>query len=123
MQTLLDLLRDIDIYMSQHAIYISKLERALENKEPFEHKTCRDCNFGKKFYQDIYPYIGDYDENIKEIILEIEKIHCEFHEIAAKIDTVNPKPEDIEIVKAMKDKSAKLFQELLKLKRKVLKGE
>ncbi|MGC8853250.1 MAG: hypothetical protein ACP5P0_06580, partial [Hydrogenobacter sp.] len=40
------LLKDMDLYISQHAIYINKMEKAIKNKEPFEHKDCRHCNFG-----------------------------------------------------------------------------
>ncbi len=117
---LLSLLRDLDIYISQHAIYISKLERVIENRQPFEHKTCRECSFGKKFYQEVYPHMEAYEDKIKELLHEVEKLHCDFHEIASKIDTQNPKPEDMEIIKKIKDHSARLFQLLLTLKREIL---
>ncbi len=120
---LLNLLRELDIYISQHAIYISKLERAISNKEPFEHKTCKDCAFGKKFYQEVYPSLGEYEEEIRSIILDIEKLHCEFHNIASEINTQNPSEEDLSKLNSVKELSTDLFQRLLSLKRFVLKGE
>ncbi|WPM32629.1 CZB domain-containing protein [Hydrogenobacter sp. T-2] len=118
---IISLLRDLDIYLSQHAIYISKLERAIESCQPFEHKTCRECAFGKRFYEEVYPYMEEYEDNIKEMLHEIEKLHCHFHEIASRIDTQNPKPEDVEIIKKAKEDSTHLFQLLLALKREILK--
>ncbi len=118
---LLSLLRDLDIYLSQHALYISKLERAIESGQPFEHKTCRECAFGKKFYEEVYTRMEEYEDEIKELLYEIEKLHCDFHEVASKIDTQNPKPEDMEIIKRIKEHSTRLFQLLLTLKREILK--
>jgi len=118
---LLSLLRDLDIYLSQHALYISKLERAIENRQPFEHKTCRECAFGKRFYEEVYPCMEEYEDKIKELLYEIEKLHCDFHEVASKINTQNPKPEDMEIIKKIKEHSTRLFQLLLTLKREILK--
>lgn len=122
MQELISLLKELDLYISQHAIYVSKLEKALERREPFEHKTCRECNFGRKFYSEIYPFLQDFKEHIRSLILEIEKLHCTFHELACKINTSNPSQEDIELLKEVKRQSTKLFQELLKLRKRVLSG-
>ncbi len=94
----------------------------MENRELFEHKTCRDCAFGKKFYSEIFPHVEEYEEKVKELLHDIEKLHCDFHEIASKIDTQNPKPEDVGTIKELKDRSTHLFQLLLALKRGVLKG-
>ncbi len=62
-----------------------------------------------------------YEEDIRQIILEIEEVHCKFHEIASKINTTYPKEEDLKVLEEVKEKSTLLFQKLLKLKRRVLK--
>ncbi|ADC90086.1 hypothetical protein Thal_1457 [Thermocrinis albus DSM 14484] len=38
MQGLKSIVEAIDLIMSAHALYISKLERAIRDKAPFEHK-------------------------------------------------------------------------------------
>ncbi|WP_340695898.1 CZB domain-containing protein [Hydrogenobacter thermophilus] len=102
-------------------IYINKLDKAISNRTNFEHKTCRECAFGKIFYYEIYPNIDQYDDGIKRLILDIEKSHCEFHEIASTINTLEPKEEDQEKLRRAKGISTELFQKLLALKRLVSK--
>ena len=119
---LLKLLKDLDLYISQHALYISKLERAIKHGEPFEHKDYHHCNFGIAWDKEIAPLKDALPEDLKAVVEQIEKICCQFHEVSMKIDPQNPKDTDEENIKTMKDLSIKLFQSLLHLKR-LLKEE
>ncbi|SHK16549.1 CZB domain-containing protein [Thermocrinis minervae] len=121
MHRLENLVADLDLYISQHAIYINNLERAIEEGKPFERKDCHSCSFGKKWDTEIVPAKQNYNEEIKALLDEIEKVHCKFHELSMQVDPTNPKPEDERIIDEMKDLSAQLIQLLLKLKRLVKK--
>ena len=39
-----EVLKQIHEFISQHAIYVSKLERAIKNRDNFVHKTCHECD-------------------------------------------------------------------------------
>ena len=41
------------MYTSPHGIYISKFEKALQGRTPFEHKTCKECTFGQRFKKNL----------------------------------------------------------------------
>jgi len=107
-----ELLKDLDIYISQHAIYISKLERALKNGESFEHKDCHSCNFGMLWDSEIVPIKHELPEEVRKLLNEIESLHCQFHELAKEV-----KSEDDPKLEEVKDLSTQLFQKLLELKR------
>ncbi|MEN3034174.1 MAG: CZB domain-containing protein [Aquificaceae bacterium] len=115
--SILDLLREIDVYLSQHALYISNLRKAIKERKPFQHKTCRECNFGLSFYSNLYPHIDELDPELKKLVLEVEKIHFTFHEIAHEIDTTNPREEDLSKIEEMEKLSKELMQKLLLFKR------
>ncbi len=114
---------DVRFYMAQHELYIKRLKRAIESRGDFAHKEyCRDtkencCAFGKAFYRDIMPNLEEFPEQVREVILQIEKVHCEFHEIGKQIDTKNP---DEALVKKMQDTSLTLYQLLMKLERMLI---
>jgi len=114
-----ELLDEVDILISQHAIYISKLERAIKDSEEFAHKTCHECNFGVKWDGVVLPVKGGLPEEVRALAEEIEKIHCEFHEVSMQIDPKNFQPSDKEKLNRMKELSTLLFQKLLALKRLV----
>jgi len=114
-----ELLDEVDILISQHAIYISKLERAIKDSEEFAHKTCHECNFGVKWDGVVLPVNGGLPEEVRALAEEIEKIHCEFHEVSMQIDPKNFQPSDKEKLNRMKELSTLLFQKLLALKRLV----
>jgi hypothetical protein len=114
-----ELLNEADMLISQHAIYISKLERAVKNREDFAHRTCHECNFGVKWDSTVVPVKGGLPEEVRALVEEIEKIHCEFHEVGMQIDPKNPQPSDEEKLNRMKELSTALFQKLLALKRLV----
>jgi len=114
-----ELLDEVDILISQHAIYISKLERAIRNREEFAHRTCHECNFGVKWDGIVVPVKGGLPEEVRALVEEIEKVHCEFHEVSMQIDPKNPQPSDEEKLNRMKELSTLLFQKLLALKRLV----
>jgi hypothetical protein len=114
-----ELLSEVDMLISQHAIYISKLERAVKNCEEFAHKTCHECNFGVKWDSMVVPIKDKLPEEVRALVEEIEKIHCEFHEVSMQIDPKNPQLSDEEKLNRMKKLSASLFQKLLALKRLV----
>ena len=106
------LLKDLDIYISQHAIYISKLERALKKGENFEHKDCHSCKFGMLWDSEIVPVKHELPDEVRKLLNEIESIHCQFHEVAKEV-----KSEDDERLKEVKELSTQLFQKLLELRR------
>ena len=117
--SLRELINEIDMFISQHAIYISKLERAIKNCEDFAHKTCHECNFGVKWDSMVVPIKDELREEVRALVEEIEKIHCEFHEVSMQIDPKNPQPSDEEKLDRMKKLSTALIQKLLALKRLV----
>jgi len=114
-----ELLDEVDILISQHAIYISKLERAIKDGKEFAHKTCHQCNFGVKWDSMLVPVKSELPEEVRALVEEIEKIHCEFHQVSMQIDPKNPQPSDEEKLNRMKKLSSLLFQKLLALKRLV----
>lgn len=114
---------DAEIFISQHAIYINKLEKAIKEGTTFEHKDCHSCAFGKKFDELVVPVKDQLLEDIRQAVEEIEKLHCDFHEVSMLIDPQNRKPSDEENLRKMKDLSTQLFQRLLSLKRKLSKQE
>jgi hypothetical protein len=114
-----ELLDEVDMLISQHAIYISKLERAVKNREDFAHRTCHECNFGVKWDSMVVPIKDELPEEVRALVEEIEKVHCEFHEVSMQIDPKNPQPSDEEKLNRMKKLSTLLFQKLLALKRLV----
>jgi hypothetical protein len=114
-----ELLDEVDMLISQHAIYISKLERAVKNREDFAHRTCHECNFGVKWDSMVVPIKDELPEEVRALVEEIEKVHCEFHEVSMQIDPKNPQSSDEEKLNRMKELSTALFQKLLALKRLV----
>ncbi|MGK0689874.1 MAG: CZB domain-containing protein [Aquificaceae bacterium] len=122
LQELLLMAKDIDLIMASHATYISKLEKSIKNNQPFEHKSHKDCSFGKRFYPEVYARLEEYPPHIRELIEEIEKTHREFHEIAFEVEKASSEEEKLKILNMVKDKSTELFQLLLKLGR-VLRKE
>ncbi|MCX8060372.1 MAG: CZB domain-containing protein [Aquificaceae bacterium] len=114
---LLDLLKETDLYISSHSIYISKFEKALQDRTTFEHKTCRECAFGQRFYSTVYPHMEEFEDDVRKALEEIEKIHCDFHQTLSKIDTRNPADGYEEDLRHAKNLSTQLIQKLLQLRR------
>jgi hypothetical protein len=114
-----ELLDEVDILISQHAIYISKLERAIKDGKEFAHKNCHQCIFGVKWDGMVVPVKGRLPEEVRALAEEIEKVHCEFHEVSMQIDPKNFQSSDKENLNRMKELSTLLFQKLLALKRLV----
>ena len=112
-----ELLNEADMLISQHAIYISKLERAVKNREEFAHKTCHQCNFGVEWDSMVVPVKDKLSEEVRALVDEIEKIHCEFHEVSMQIDPKNHQPSDEEKLNRMREMSNLLLRKLLALKR------
>ncbi len=106
---------DIYIYISQHAIYINNLIKATEGKIEFNPTDCHSCAFGKNFDEIIRKHIQDYPEDIKSILEDIYRLHCQFHNLS--FDILKDKEE--EKLNEIKDISTHLFQDLLKLKTKL----
>jgi hypothetical protein len=114
-----ELINEIDVFISQHAIYISKLERAIKDGKEFAYKTCHECNFGVEWDSKVVPVKGELPEEVRALVEEIEKIHCEFHGLSMQIDPKKPQPSDEEKINRMQELSIALFQKLLALKRLV----
>ncbi len=117
--SLRELINETDMFISHHVLYLSKLEKAIRNREEFAHKTCHECSFGIKWDSMVVPIKGELPEEVKALVEEIEKIHCEFHEVSMQIDPKNPQSSDEEKFDRMKKLSTSLFQKLLALKRLV----
>jgi hypothetical protein len=79
-----ELLNEADMLISQHAIYISKLERAVKNREDFAHRTCHECNFGVKWDSTVVPVKGELPEEVRALVEEIEKFIVSFMRSACK---------------------------------------
>jgi predicted transglutaminase-like protease len=115
---------DVRFYLAQHELYLKRLKRAIENRKDFNHKECcRDtkencCAFGQTFYRDVMPRIDEFPQHIRDVLLQIEEVHCRFHEIGKNINTKEP---DENLVKQMQDTSLTLYHLLMKLER-MLKG-
>jgi transcriptional regulator with XRE-family HTH domain len=114
-----ELANKVGIFISHHDTYVSRLERAIKDGEEFAHKTCHECNFGVEWDSTVVPVKSELPEEVRTLVDEIEKIHCEFHEVSIQIDPKNPQPSDEEKLNRMKELSASLFQKLLALKRLV----
>ncbi len=113
MEVLQKLIDEVDLLISQHAIYISRLEKAIKKGIEFDSKDCDSCNLGlllNQIEEDGLP------EEIGKEIKEIKNIHCHFHE-KAKEELEN---KSTDVLKEVSDISTELFRNLLKL-RKLLK--
>ncbi len=118
-----ELIKDVDIYISQHSIYINRLEKAIEHGEDFNIIDCHQCPFGKDFDAKVEPEIESCDEDVKKTLKEIEKIHCDFHEKIKEIYTSEGTKEEKKArIKEIEKLSTDLFRKLLYLKHYVLKG-
>ncbi|MFN3946993.1 MAG: CZB domain-containing protein [Aquificaceae bacterium] len=117
MRSLVSLIRDLDMIIASHSLYISRLEKAIKNGEIFDHKAPTECAFGKRFYSEVWPYVDQYPQEIAEVIRKIENVHRQFHEKAYEVEKASTAEEKQEILKATKDISTELFRLLLQLKR------
>mgnify|MGYP001626255573 CR=1 FL=1 len=113
-------LRDmIEEIIAQHELYLKSLKFAILYRKEFQHKDCgregleNACPFGKKLYTEILPTIQDASDEVKRIIMEIEELHCEFHEISKTINPLNPLQEQVD---SMETVSLRFYQKLLQLK-------
>ena len=120
MEKLKELLKDVDIYIANHAIFINKLEKAVKNKSPIDAVDCHSCKFGQNFDKDIRNDIPNYEPEIRKILEEIDQIHCTFHEKAIQLSKENDEEKKQEILKEIKGLSTQLFRKLLYLKKTVL---
>ncbi len=80
-------LKNIYTLIIQHMSYIRRLEEACGKGGEITHKTEKECDFGKLFYSEVFPYVGEMPEDIRRAILEVEKLHTQFHEKARDIRT------------------------------------
>jgi hypothetical protein len=112
-----EFLDEVDIFIAQHAIYISMLEKTIEKGEEFDHKSCHECKFGVEWDNHIVPLKNELHDELRSLVEKIENIHCEFHEIGMQIDTKNPQPSDREDLDRMEKLSTLLLQDLLAFKR------
>jgi hypothetical protein len=112
-----ELANKVGIFISHHDTYVSRLERAIKDGEEFAHKTCHECNFGVEWDSIVVPVKDGLPEEVRALVEEIEKIHCEFHGISMQIDPKNPQPLDEEKLNRMREISNLLLRKLLALKR------
>jgi hypothetical protein len=117
-----EFLDEADMLIAQHAIYMSKLEKAIEKGEEFDHKSCHECKFGLEWYSQVAPLKNEFPDELRSLIEEIEKVHCEFHEVGMQIDTKNLQPSDKEKLDRMEKLFTLLLQKLLAFK-KLVKSE
>ncbi|ADO45832.1 hypothetical protein Hydth_1447 [Hydrogenobacter thermophilus TK-6] len=88
MKKLYELINELSMLFANHVICMNNLRKAIREGEPFEHKDCHACNFGKM-----------WDE-----------------EVASKIDAQNQKPEDKKAIEQAESISTELVQKLTELK-------
>jgi len=112
-----ELANKVGIFISHHDAYVSRLEKAVKDGEEFAHKTCHECNFGVEWDSMVVPVKSELPEEVRALVEEIEKIHCEFHGISMQIDPKNFQPLHEEKLNRMKEKSNLLLRKLLALKR------
>jgi hypothetical protein len=112
-----EFLKEVDMLIAQHSIYISMLEKAIEKGEEFDHKSCHECKFGVEWDNNVAPLKDKLDDEMRSLVEEIEKLHCEFHEIAMQINTKNLQPSDKEKLDRMEKLFTLLLQKLLAFKR------
>jgi hypothetical protein len=117
-----ELANKVGILISQHDAYVSRLEKAIKDGEEFTHKTCHECDFGVEWDSSVVPVKSELSEEVRALVEEIEKIHCEFHEIGRQIDPKNPQSSDEEKLNRMREMSHLLLRKLLALKRLLSKG-
>jgi TolA-binding protein len=117
-----EFLDEADMLIAQHAIYISNLEKAIEKGEEFDHKSCHECKFGLEWDSHVAPLKNELHDELRSLAEEIEKIHCEFHEIAMQINTKNFQPSDREKLDRMEKLFTLLLQKLLAFKKLVKLG-
>jgi transcriptional regulator with XRE-family HTH domain len=112
-----ELANKVGIFISHRDTYVSRLERAIKSGEEFTHKTCHECNFGVEWDSRVAPVKSELPEEVRTLVDEIEKIHCEFHGISTQIDPKNPQPSDEEKLNRMREMSDLLLRKPLALKR------
>jgi transcriptional regulator with XRE-family HTH domain len=112
-----ELANKVGIFISHHDAYVSRLERSIKDGEEFAHKTCHECNFGVEWDSMVVPVKSELPEEVRALVEEIEKIHCEFHEVSMHIDPKNPQPSDEEKLNRMREMSNILLRKLFALKR------
>jgi transcriptional regulator with XRE-family HTH domain len=112
-----ELANKVGIFISHRDTYVSRLERAIKSGEEFTHKTCHECNFGVEWDSRVAPVKSELPEEVRTLVDEIEKIHCEFHGISMQIDPKNPQPSDEEKLNRMREMSDLLLRKPLALKR------
>lgn len=47
MKKLYELINELSMLLANHVIYMNNLKKAIREGEPFEHKDCHACSFGK----------------------------------------------------------------------------
>ena len=94
------LIGQIDKLILQHLNYLNNLEKACRTKTEFVHKQPTECNFGQILYADVWPTKESLPQEIKATIEEIESDHRKFHELAGKVNSLNPINETIDATTA-----------------------
>jgi len=102
---------EIDIFISFHLIYLNKIRKAFNKKTKPELTDCHSCPFGKKFNE--LKSINYLSAEIKAVINEIDKIHCDFHSITYSAFEEGFNLKKFEELNKMSDQ---LIHKLLKLK-------
>ena len=113
MNKIKELAEEIDIYLSQHAIYINKLEKAIDGQIEFQPTDCHSCAFGKAIDIIKDECVEKLPESLKTLFNEIYDLHCEFHAVSKGILEDKENKKQLEMIK---DISTKLFQKLLEFK-------
>lgn len=99
---------------------MDRLKKSLRDGNPFEHKECTQCAFGKILYNDILPKKESYPQNISQLLEVIEELHCDFHRKAFEIEAASTQEEKMTILKEVEGYSLRLINPLLTLKKVII---
>jgi hypothetical protein len=78
-------LNKIYLLINQHIAYVKRLIVACNNEQDFTHRTEHECEFGRLLYGEVMPQLAEMSEPVRQAVLEIERLHTDFHTRARNI--------------------------------------
>ncbi|MCX8067860.1 MAG: CZB domain-containing protein [Anaerolineae bacterium] len=78
-------LQKIYTLINHHLTYAKRLRQFLMDGGEFQHRSERECEFGRLFYGEVFPQANEFPPEIRDLIVDIERLHREFHQLACQI--------------------------------------